>query len=175
MSKAMAVIVQLGPASLMWASLAAAQSSNERTFSVLDRGGVCLSTLGESSALATGYVRIQPAAGKTTPSGVAITAAQAFHGAITPREKSYEVVPNTAHNVHQTAEGTALLLAAIRAAGADEPALSEVATQSEVNANNRKGGIHGITKCGNVPGSAPGIQQARLRRCCQCNGTGRYV
>jgi hypothetical protein len=43
-----------------------------RTFSVLDRGGTSLVSSGTASAVSTGYARVQPDAGSTTPAGLAI-------------------------------------------------------------------------------------------------------
>jgi sugar lactone lactonase YvrE len=45
-------------------------------FTITDRGGISLLTSGNSGSIQTGYGRIQPAAGGTTPAGVAIFGAR---------------------------------------------------------------------------------------------------
>lgn len=51
---------------------AATTDTSVRAFTLVDRGGVSLITDGAGAAPQAGYTRIQPGAGSTTPSGVAI-------------------------------------------------------------------------------------------------------
>ncbi len=69
----LAVIALIGGGALLWGVAPMPQSgSSERSYTMVDRGGVSLITSGTAPTPSVTYTRIQPGAGSTTPSGVGI-------------------------------------------------------------------------------------------------------